>query len=122
MIAVFDRERTNLKAIFLSSCDEESRHILCAFVQTEWYETQLGLSFLHFTLCFLVFSLPIQEGLIEADFSKYVPVEPKGTNLFLLLLFLPSFLLISMSSILPVSPQLCNDALTKSLSNSICNF
>jgi len=63
MIAVFDRERTNLKSVFLSSCDE-SRHILYAFVQTEWYETQLGLFFLPFTLCFLVFSLPIQEGLI----------------------------------------------------------
>jgi hypothetical protein len=64
MIAVFDRQRKNLKAIFLSSCDIESRHILCACVQTEGYETQLGLPFLPFTLCFPVSSLPIQEGLI----------------------------------------------------------
>ena len=64
MIAVFDRERANLKAIFLSSCDNECRLILCACMQTEKYETQLGLSFLPFTLCFPVFSLPIQEGLI----------------------------------------------------------
>jgi hypothetical protein len=64
MIAIFDRERTNLKAMFLSSCDSESRHILYACVQTEAYETQFGLSFLPFTLYFPVFSLPIQEGLI----------------------------------------------------------
>ena len=64
MIAAFDRERTNVKAIFLSSCDNESRHILCPCVQTEGCETQLGLSVLPFTLCFPVFSLPIQEALI----------------------------------------------------------
>jgi hypothetical protein len=62
MIDVFYRERTNYRPIFLTSYDKESRHILCACVQTEGYETQLGLS-LHFTLCFPIFSLPIQEGL-----------------------------------------------------------
>jgi hypothetical protein len=64
MIAVFYRERRHLRAIFLSGCDKESRHILCACVQTEEYKTQIGVSFLRFTLCFPVFSLPIQEGLI----------------------------------------------------------
>jgi hypothetical protein len=122
MIAVFDRERANLKAVFLSSFVNEIRHIVCARMQTEGYETQLFLSFLPLTLCFPFFSLPIQKGLSYAECCKYVPNEPKRTNPFLLLPFLPHFFSPSISSILPVSPQLCIDALTISLCNSIYNF